>query len=125
MRPVSSGISLSCHRDLDTLDSVFFTIRTDFTFLNAFLDVIWIPDSFRSISPVLDTWTKRADMPTGRFGLSISEVDGKIYAMGGTQTWMPVPIKTMEEYTPEGWQSSSAVSPQGKLPTKWGEVKSD
>jgi hypothetical protein len=30
----------------------------------------------------------------------------------------------MEEYDPEDWQPET-VSPQGKLPTKWGEVKSD
>jgi len=31
-----------------------------------------------------DTWTKKADMPTGRLGLSTSAVSGKIYAIGGS-----------------------------------------
>ena len=30
------------------------------------------------------TWTKKADMPTGRNSLSTAEVNGKIYAIGGT-----------------------------------------
>ena len=30
------------------------------------------------------TWTKKADMPTPRWALSASVVNGKIYAIGGT-----------------------------------------
>jgi hypothetical protein len=33
--------------------------------------------------PATESWTKRADMPTARFGLSACVVDGKIYAVGG------------------------------------------
>jgi RNA polymerase sigma factor (sigma-70 family) len=33
-------------------------------------------------------------------------------------------IITVEEYTPEGWPFQQSVTPQGKLPTKWGQVKS-
>jgi hypothetical protein len=60
-------------------------------------------------------------MPTARYMLSTSAVNGKIYAFGG---WAEgnIVLSTAEEYTPEGRQS---ISPQGKLPTKWGEVKSD
>jgi len=34
-----------------------------------------------------DTWTRKADMPTARLGLSTSVVDGKIYAIGGAQAY--------------------------------------
>jgi N-acetylneuraminic acid mutarotase len=33
--------------------------------------------------PVADTWTRKADMPTSRMGLSTSVVNGVIYAIGG------------------------------------------
>ena len=67
--------------------------------------------------PTTDTWIGRASMPTGRNMLATSAANGKIYAIGGGSG-----LSTVEEYTPEGWQSSP-VSPQGKLPTKWGKEK--
>ena len=33
--------------------------------------------------PTMDKWTKKADIPTKRLWLSLSVVDGKIYAIGG------------------------------------------
>jgi RNA polymerase sigma factor (sigma-70 family) len=71
--------------------------------------------------PITDTWREVADMPTRRASLSSAVVDGKIYAIGGYGPGL-VPLPTVEEYDPEGLQ---AVSSQGKLPTKWGEVKSE
>lgn len=68
--------------------------------------------------PATDKWTRKADMPTGRWGLAAGAVNGKIYAIGGNDA-----LPTVEEYTPEGWQPPTQVSPQGSLPTKWGEVK--
>ena len=69
--------------------------------------------------PATDTWAKETDMPTASSWLSTSVVDGKIYAIGG---WTAQNLlSTVEEYTPEGW--SFAVSPQGKLPTNWGQMK--
>ena len=47
---------------------------------------------------VEDTWTTRADMPTARFGLSTSVVNGKIYAIGGERSAQP--LSTVEEYDP-------------------------
>ena len=41
------------------------------------------------------TWTRKADMPTARSGLSASVVDGKIYAIGGG-----APVTTVEQYNP-------------------------
>ena len=70
--------------------------------------------------PMTDTWREVADMPTRRGYLSSATVNGKLYAIGGVVGLEHLP--TVEEYDPEGLQ---AVSPQGKLPTKWGEVKSN
>jgi len=46
--------------------------------------------------------------------------------MGGVEIWAALnifgaPLSTVEEYAPEGL--ASAISSQGKLPTKWGGVK--
>jgi len=72
-------------------------------------------------NPVTDTWTMKSEMPTNRGFHSTSVVNGKVYAIGGGTAWnLPLVEGIVEEYTPEGWQ---AVSPQGKLPTKWGEIK--
>ena len=46
-----------------------------------------------------DMWTKRADMPAGRFAHSTSVVNGRIYAIGGME-FFAVPIPTVEEYDP-------------------------
>ncbi len=70
--------------------------------------------------PVMDRWEVGSAMPTARAWLSSSAVNGKIYAIGG-RTGAKVDLPIVEEYTPEGWPF--AVSPQLKLPTKWGEVK--
>jgi N-acetylneuraminic acid mutarotase len=77
--------------------------------------------------PATDTWTELTDMQVPRMWLSSSAVNGKIYAIGGAirREWDAEgdnDTSAVEEFTPEDWQS---VSPQGKLPTKWGEVKSD
>jgi len=66
-------------------------------------------------------WTEKSNISTARDILSTSVVNGKIYAIGG-QTDAVNLVKTVEEYTPEGWQS---VSPSGKLPTTWGQRKLD
>jgi RNA polymerase sigma factor (sigma-70 family) len=73
--------------------------------------------------PATDTWTKKADMPTARAVLSASAVNGKIYAIGGAK-W-PTFYSAVEEYTPEGLGQATPVSPTGKLPTKWGEQRTE
>ena len=35
--------------------------------------------------PATNTWAKKADIPTRRGALAVSEVNGKIYVIGGTQ----------------------------------------
>src|SRR5439155_23941703 len=33
--------------------------------------------------PATDTWTTKASMPTARFGLSLTTINGTLYAVGG------------------------------------------
>ena len=51
--------------------------------------------------PEKDEWTRKADMPTRRFGLATAVVNGKIYAFGGADTLSRKKVFTkIEEYTP-------------------------
>jgi len=50
--------------------------------------------------PVTDTWTKKANMPTARFYLSSNAINGKIYAIGGSQEWQGNALSLVEEYDP-------------------------
>jgi len=70
--------------------------------------------------PATDKWEKGTDIPTARGYFSACTANDRIYVIGGTPIFLSGVLSTVEEYTPEGWQ---AVSPQGKLPTKWGEIK--
>ncbi len=57
-----------------------------------------------------DTWTTKADMPTGRWELSTSVVDGKIYAIGGHPGSSPYPgLATVEVYDP--WTDTWTTAP--------------
>jgi len=47
---------------------------------------------------VEDTWTAKSPMPTARYGLSSSVVDGKLYAIGGTSG--PACLSAVEAYDP-------------------------
>ena len=51
------------------------------------------------------SWTRKADMPTARFGLTSSVVNGKIYAIGGA-TGPGADVQTVEEYDPatDSWR---------------------
>jgi N-acetylneuraminic acid mutarotase len=82
----------------------------------------WLPgDPFLSTveeyDPATDTWIKKADMPTAR-SCSTSVVNGKIYAIGGYDGNRI--LSTVEEY-----DTGFAIEAKGKLPTKWGKIKSD
>jgi N-acetylneuraminic acid mutarotase len=73
-----------------------------------------------------DGWTQKAPMPTARFGLSTSVVDGRIYAIGGGVA-RGVMVRNVQEYDPATnswvrkadmpaatcWHSTSAVN--GKI----------
>jgi N-acetylneuraminic acid mutarotase len=50
--------------------------------------------------PLTNTWTKKADMPTARFFLSTSVVNGKIYAIGGSFSGPNDILSIVEEYDP-------------------------
>ena len=50
-------------------------------------------------NPVTDTWTRKADMLTARMYLSVTELNGRIYATGGAINESEV-IATIEEYDP-------------------------
>ncbi|MFC1637341.1 kelch repeat-containing protein, partial [Planctomycetota bacterium] len=50
--------------------------------------------------PVMDTWTRKTDMPTARLGHSASVVSGKIYVIAGDLRSMQSSA-TVEEYDPE------------------------
>lgn len=65
-------------------------------------DKIWLFNQAEA-----DKWTKKADMPTARGGLSASEVNGKIYAIGGAAAG--VSFSTVEEYNPvtDTWTKKS------------------
>ena len=53
------------------------------------------------VSPaVAETWTRKANMTTARFGLTTSVVDSKIYAIGGGQSPYGSYLSTVEEYDP-------------------------
>ncbi|NIR95350.1 MAG: galactose oxidase, partial [Gammaproteobacteria bacterium] len=50
-------------------------------------------------------------MPTARFGLSCSVVDGKIYAIGGAVSPTGTPLATVEAYDPatDTWSSKAPM----------------
>ncbi len=46
----------------------------------------WADDPLPTVEeydPATNTWVSKADMPTGRFLLSVAAVAGRIYAIGG------------------------------------------
>ncbi|MBN1247499.1 MAG: hypothetical protein JXC32_07555 [Anaerolineae bacterium] len=51
--------------------------------------------------PETNSWTARADMPTGRVLLSTSVVEGKIYAIGGNTSSWGKDLAAVEAYDPE------------------------
>ncbi|MGE5315398.1 MAG: hypothetical protein ACM3Q4_11945 [Acidobacteriota bacterium] len=61
----------------------------------------WRPlASVNMYDPRTDTWTRKRDMPTPRFGLRTCLLAGKIFAIGGSQS-DNTSIATVEVYDPE------------------------
>ena len=76
--------------------------------------------------PIKDTWTTKTDMPTARMDLSTSAIGGRIYAIGGRDSFNGVSIPTVEVYD-TGFlppAQGSSVEPKGKILSTWGETKS-
>ena len=83
--------------------------------------------------PATDTWTKKADMPTGRARFSTSVVNGKIYAIGGSPH-RDAEVAAVEVYEPStdtwtkkadmprarNWHSSTVVN--GKIYVIGGKI---
>jgi len=72
------------------------------------LDIsIWSGSVVEEYDPAMDTWTKKADMPTPRYAHASSAVGGKIYVIGGAwfretsgvARFHPA-LSTVEEYDP-------------------------
>jgi hypothetical protein len=60
----------------------------------------WIPTStVEAYDPETDTWTRKTDMPTARWGLATCAFNGKVYAIGGYLTGT-TGLTTVEVYDP-------------------------
>ncbi len=66
------------------------------------------------------TLRKEPAAPTPRKNVAVAAVNGSFYVIGGKRDNNSPSLATVEQFTPD---QSTAASPQGKLPTKWGEVK--
>jgi hypothetical protein len=68
-------------------------------------------------------------MPEKRCQFGSSEANGRIYVIGGS--FVPEgenkgkTSSLVEEYNPGFADEGKSVETTGKLPTKWGEIKSD
>ena len=56
-------------------------------------------------------WIRKADMPTKRFGISIAEIDGKLFVIGGSQS--NDRLATVEVYDP----ATDSWTPRANMPT--------
>jgi N-acetylneuraminic acid mutarotase len=65
--------------------------------------LIWAP--FRPVQAQGNTWTTKANMPTGRSGLAAAEINGKLYAVGGTNSGV------LQVYDPQtnSWMSMASM----------------
>jgi len=119
-----AGIPLSTVEEYDPVTNTWTrradmpTARCDFVGSSAVVDgkiyVIggdiwdgnWITTStVEAYNPETDTWTRKADMPTARWGLATCAFNGKVYAIGGYPTIGFTGLKTVEVYDPvtETW----------------------
>jgi N-acetylneuraminic acid mutarotase len=70
--------------------------------------------------PATDTWTRKADMPTARWGLSAAVVDEKIYVLGGYTVFGGAALTVLEIYDPatDTWETKAAMpTPRGWFTT--------
>ncbi|MFC1717757.1 Kelch repeat-containing protein [Candidatus Poribacteria bacterium] len=74
-----------------------------------------------SYDPVKDTWRKKPAMLKPRRNSSFAAANDNIYVIGGMPLGTGPGLATVEQFTPD---LDASATPQGKLPTTWGEVKS-
>jgi N-acetylneuraminic acid mutarotase len=75
----------------------------------------WSPFSaVCAYNPQADTWTRKRNMPTPRFGFQTYLIGNKIYAIGGSQS-EGTALATVEVYDPvtDTWDTSRADMPRG------------
>lgn len=70
--------------------------------------------TMEEFDPLTDSWSTKAAMPTARSHLAAATVNGKIYAIGGfiaSDTFLPEPIATVEEYDPltDSWSTKAPM----------------
>ena len=83
-------------------------------------NIYWGLNKVEAYDPVAGTWTTKAPMPTARYGLSTSVVDGKIYAIGGSSGLSVYGV--VNEYDP----STDTWSRKADMPTaRWGFSSSE
>ena len=68
--------------------------------------------SVEEYDPITSTWVKKADMPTPRAGISLCTVGGKIYAIGGFNSYNG--LRTVEVYNPK----TDMWTKRSEMPTK-------
>jgi len=90
----------------------------------------WVGTSAVEVyDPATDTWEKKADMPTARVASCAEAVNGIIYAIGGAEKYVgwvnpsSNVFSTVEAYDTGTFKQPTSVSPQGKLPSIWGQRK--
>ena len=69
------------------------------------------PVTFVATAVVIsDTWTTKASMPTGRWGLGVATINGILYAVGGRDAG-GVPLATVEAYDPatDSWTTKASL----------------
>jgi hypothetical protein len=74
--------------------------------------------------PATDVWMKRTNMPKARGWSSISVVNGKIYAIGGSPA-PPATLLTVEKYDTGFFveEKDQSIEPKDKLATCWSKLK--
>jgi RNA polymerase sigma factor (sigma-70 family) len=76
--------------------------------------------------PRTDTWERGVDLPIPRAVDVSAVVEGKIYLIGGVDVWTNIngpPDSVLS--TVEVFDTGFSISPQSKLPTTWGRMKSE
>ncbi|HEX7622907.1 MAG TPA: kelch repeat-containing protein, partial [Anaeromyxobacteraceae bacterium] len=74
--------------------------------------VTYFSTANEAYNPATNTWTSKARMPTGRYGLAAAALNGKVYAIGGYNDLVGV-LGTVEVYDP----TTNTWATRAPLPT--------